>query len=160
MPLCNLKGSFFNILLVKNDDEDDLGKEKDILLVKSDPEGYLREEKSLELRMQTMTPRCSKILNYSMDVMKKGTFGPLTRIMVVDNVEALTLMRETLYRLCVGVCSKHAQDAKYILRELDVGTGYWNCCDRVSQRLLWSGRKGPAIGMTLGMDGMHAYVET
>lgn len=114
MPLCNLKGSFFNILLVKSDDEDDLGKGKDILLVKSDPEGYLGEEKSLELRMQTMTPRCSEILNHSMDVMKKGTFGPLIRILVVDN-EALTLMKETLYRLCVGVCSKHAQDAEYIL---------------------------------------------
>lgn len=94
MPLCNLKGSFFNILLVKNDDEDDLGKEKDILLVKSDPKGYLGEEKSLELHMQIMTPRCSEILNHSMDVMK-GTFGPLIRILVVDN-KALTLMKETL----------------------------------------------------------------
>lgn len=50
--------------------KDDLGKEKDILLAKSDPEGYLGEENSLELRMQTMTPRSSKILNHSMDVMK------------------------------------------------------------------------------------------
>ncbi len=73
--------------------------------------------------------------------------------------EALTLMKETQYRLRVGVYSKYAQDAEYILQEWDVGTGYWNCSDRISQRLSWFGRKGSEIGMTLGVDGTHAYVQ-
>jgi acyl-CoA reductase-like NAD-dependent aldehyde dehydrogenase len=36
---------------------------------------------------------------------------------------------------------------------------YWNCCDRVSPRLPWSGRGDSGIGATLGLDGIRAFVQ-
>lgn len=95
-----------------------------------------------------------------MDVMKDESFGPLIGIQAVENdAEALTLMNDTAYGLTASVYCKHAQDAENILRDLEVGTGYWNCCDRVSPRLPWSGRKGSGLGVTLGMDGLRAFVQ-
>jgi len=96
-----------------------------------------------------------------MDVMKEESFGPLIGIQAVDNEdEALALMKDTPYGLTAGVYCKHSQDAEHILRELDIGTGYWNCCDRVSPRLPWSGRKRSGLGMTFGIDGMRAFVQS
>ena len=106
-------------------------------------------------------PTVLRDVNHSMDVMKEESFGPLIGIQAVDNEdEALALMKDTPYGLTAGVYCKHSQDAEHILRELDVGTGYWNCCDRVSPRLPWSGRKRSGLGMTFGIDGMRAFVQS
>lgn len=99
-------------------------------------------------------------VNHSMDVMKDESFGPLIGIQAVENdAQALTLMNDTPYGLTASVYCKNSQDAENILRELEVGTGYWNCCDRVSPRLPWSGRKGSGLGVTLGMDGLRSFVQ-
>lgn len=99
-------------------------------------------------------------VNHSMDVMKDESFGPLIGIQVVENdAEALMLMNDTPYGLTASVYCKHSQDAEAILRDLEVGTGYWNCCDRVSPRLPWSGRRGSGLGVTLGMDGLRTFVQ-
>lgn len=99
-------------------------------------------------------------VNHTMDVMKEESFGPLIGIQAVENdAEALALMNDTTYGLTASVYCKHNQDAENILRELDVGTGYWNCCDRVSPRLPWSGRRGSGLGVTLGMDGLRSFVK-
>jgi len=77
-------------------------------------------------------------VNHTMQVMRDESFGPLIGIQAVDrDEEALTLMKDTPYGLTASVFCKHSIDAEEILRELDVGTGYWNCCDRVSPRLPW-----------------------
>ncbi|MCX6263823.1 MAG: aldehyde dehydrogenase, partial [Bacteroidetes bacterium] len=37
------------------------------------------------------------------------------------------------------------------------GTVYWNCCDRVSPALPWSGRKHSGLGSTLSHAGLRAF---
>ena len=49
-------------------------------------------------------------------------------------------MADTEYGLTAAVYSQSRARAEAILSTLDVGTAYWNCCDRVSPRLPWSGR--------------------
>ena len=99
-------------------------------------------------------------VNHSMSVMRDESFGPVIGIQAVSgDGEALALMKDTPYGLTASVFCKHSQDAERILRELDVGTAYWNCCDRVSPRLPWSGRKASGLGVTLGMDGLRAFVQ-
>jgi hypothetical protein len=38
--------------------------------------------------------------------------------------------------------------------------GYWNCCDRVSAALPWSGRKHSGFGATLSHAGLRAFTKT
>lgn len=99
-------------------------------------------------------------VNHSMSVMKEETFGPVIGIQkVADDDEALRLMADTEYGLTAAVFSKSEERAKAILQKLDVGTGYWNCCDRVSPWLPWSGRKNSGLGATLSYLGIHAFVK-
>jgi hypothetical protein len=44
-------------------------------------------------------------------------------------------------RLTAGVYCRDEKRAKKILTRVNAGTVYWNCCDRVSPRLPWSGVK-------------------
>jgi acyl-CoA reductase-like NAD-dependent aldehyde dehydrogenase len=37
------------------------------------------------------------------------------------------------------------------------GSVYWNCCDRVSPRLPWSGVGHSGIGLTLSTYGIEAF---
>ncbi|CAM6038858.1 unnamed protein product [Sphagnum compactum] len=100
-------------------------------------------------------------VNHTMQVMRDESFGPLIGIQAVDrDEEALTLMKDTPYGLTASVFCKHSTDAEEILRELDVGTGYWNCCDHVSPRLPWSGRRGSGLGTTIGsINGLRTFVQ-
>ncbi|KAL3696991.1 hypothetical protein R1sor_011067 [Riccia sorocarpa] len=99
-------------------------------------------------------------VDHSMNVMREESFGPVIGIQAVSgDAEALELMKDTPYGLTAGVFSESRKDAEAILRELDVGTAYWNCCDRVSARLPWSGRKASGIGATLGLDGLRSFVQ-
>jgi len=99
-------------------------------------------------------------VNHTMSVMKEETFGPVIGIQkVADDDEALRLMADTEYGLTAAVFSKSEERAKGILEKLDVGTGYWNCCDRVSPWLPWSGRKNSGLGATLSYLGIHAFVK-
>lgn len=96
--------------------------------------------------------------NHSMRLMKEETFGPVIGIQkVADDDEALRLMADTDYGLTAAVFSKDESRAKAILENLDVGTGYWNCCDRVSPYLPWSGRKHSGLGTTLSHLGIRAF---
>ncbi|KAL2643869.1 hypothetical protein R1flu_011456 [Riccia fluitans] len=99
-------------------------------------------------------------VDHTMNVMREESFGPLIGIQMVDgDAEAINFMSDTPYGLTAGVFCKSCNDAEAILRELEVGTGYWNCCDRVSPRLPWSGRKASGIGVTLGLDGLRSFVQ-
>ena len=98
--------------------------------------------------------------NHSMDLMRDESFGPLIGIQrVSDDEEAVGLMNDTPYGLTAGVYSPDRDRARRILSRVDSGSVYWNCCDRVSPRLPWSGRGHSGIGSTLGRDGIRAFVQ-
>jgi acyl-CoA reductase-like NAD-dependent aldehyde dehydrogenase len=95
-----------------------------------------------------------------MALMREETFGPLIGIQKVrDDDEALRLMNDTEYGLTAGVYTADESRARRLLSGLDSGSAYWNCCDRVSPRLPWSGRRHSGVGVTLGLAGIRAFVQ-
>jgi acyl-CoA reductase-like NAD-dependent aldehyde dehydrogenase len=99
-------------------------------------------------------------VDHSMQIMNEESFGPVIGIMKVHNdEEAIQLMNDTAYGLTTAVYSSNQQRAEKILSEMDSGTGYWNCCDRVSAALPWSGRKHSGFGATLSHAGFRAYTK-
>jgi acyl-CoA reductase-like NAD-dependent aldehyde dehydrogenase len=97
-------------------------------------------------------------VNHTMSVMKEESFGPVIGIMKVkDDEEAVQLMRDTEYGLTASVYGNSKERAEKILEQIDAGTGYWNCCDRVSAALPWGGRKHSGIGVTLSHAGLRAF---
>ena len=99
-------------------------------------------------------------VNHSMSVMKDESFGPIIGIMKVTNDEqAIQLMQDTEYGLTSSVYSQNQTRAESILKQINSGTGYWNCCDRVSAALPWSGRKHSGFGATLSHAGIRAFTK-
>ena len=99
-------------------------------------------------------------VNHNMSVMKDESFGPVIGIMKVKNdEEAIQLMQDTEYGLTASVYSSDKKRAEHILQQINAGTGYWNCCDRVSAALPWSGRKHSGFGVTLSHAGLRAFVK-
>jgi acyl-CoA reductase-like NAD-dependent aldehyde dehydrogenase len=98
-------------------------------------------------------------VSHEMKVMQEESFGPIIGIMkVADDTEAVQLMQDTEYGLTAAVYSSNEQRAAGILKQLNTGTGYWNCCDRVSAAVPWSGRKHSGFGATLSHAGLRAFV--
>jgi acyl-CoA reductase-like NAD-dependent aldehyde dehydrogenase len=96
----------------------------------------------------------------SMKVMRDETFGPVIGIQVVpSDDEAVRLMNDTDYGLTAGVYCKNRERAETILRQMNSGSVYWNCCDRVSPRLPWTGRRHSGLGSTLSTHGIRAFVQ-
>jgi acyl-CoA reductase-like NAD-dependent aldehyde dehydrogenase len=99
-------------------------------------------------------------VDHSMQIMNEESFGPVIGIMKVHNdEEAIQLMNDTAYGLAAAVYSSNQQRAEKILSQMDSGTGYWNCCDRVSAALPWSGRKHSGFGATLSHAGFRAFTK-
>ena len=97
-------------------------------------------------------------VNHTMMVMREESFGPVIGIMkVTSDEEAIRLMADTDYGLTASVYSADENRATGILKKLNTGTGYWNCCDRVSAALPWSGRNHSGIGATLSHVGLRAF---
>lgn len=97
-------------------------------------------------------------VDHTMAVMREESFGPVIGIMKVKNdEEAVALMNDTDYGLTAGVYCSDRSRADKILQAVDAGTGYWNCCDRVSAALPWSGRKHSGFGSTLSHAGIRAF---
>ncbi len=97
---------------------------------------------------------------HDMKVMRDESFGPIIGIMPVDDDDrALELMADTEYGLTAGVYSKDRTRAERILGKVSSGSAYWNCCDRVSPRLPWSGRGHSGIGSTLSTYGIQAFLQ-
>jgi acyl-CoA reductase-like NAD-dependent aldehyde dehydrogenase len=98
-------------------------------------------------------------VNHGMKLMVEESFGPVVGIQrVKDDAEAVALMADTEYGLTAAVYSKSYERAEAVMKQLDTGTVYWNCCDRVSASLPWSGRKHSGMGMTLSYQGIRAFV--
>lgn len=100
-------------------------------------------------------------VNHEMDIMKEETFGPIIGIQKVSSDEkAIQLMNDTNYGLTSSVFTTNAERGKKILSQIDSGTGYLNCCDRVSGYLPWAGRKHSGLGATLSKFGLWSFVKT
>src|SRR5690606_33994964 len=78
---------------------------------------------------------------------------------VKDDQEALALMQDTDYGLTAAVFSSDYRRAQVLLEEMNTGTVYWNCCDRVSPNVPWSGRKQSGLGSSLSAVGIRAFVQ-
>jgi acyl-CoA reductase-like NAD-dependent aldehyde dehydrogenase len=99
-------------------------------------------------------------VDHRMAVMREESFGPIIGIQdVQDDAEAVGLMNDTDYGLTAAVYSADRSRAERILSQINSGSAYWNCCDRVSPRLPWSGRKHSGLGATLSLAGIRAFVQ-
>lgn len=105
-----------------------------------------------------MAPAVLINVNHSMEIMQEESFGPVIGIQkVASDQAAAALMQDTKYGLTAAVFSSSENRARAILDQMDVGTAYWNCCDRVSPNLPWSGRKNSGMGATLSYMGIRAF---
>jgi acyl-CoA reductase-like NAD-dependent aldehyde dehydrogenase len=99
-------------------------------------------------------------VTHDMSIMKDESFGPVIGIMKVeDDEKAIQWMQDTEYGLTAAVYSSDQARAEKILKKVNAGSGYWNCCDRVSAALPWSGRKHSGFGTTLSHAGLRAFVK-
>ena len=99
-------------------------------------------------------------VNHHMKIMTEESFGPVVGIQKVrDDDEAIELMQDTEYGLTAAVYSAGYARAEAVMKQMDTGTVYWNCCDRVSASLPWSGRKHSGLGTTLSYQGIRAFVQ-
>ena len=97
-------------------------------------------------------------VNHTMDVMREESFGPVIGIMPVkDDADAVRFMNDTDYGLTAGVYTKNRARAERILERVHAGSAYWNCCDRVSPRLPWSGVGHSGVGLTLSTAGIETF---
>ena len=97
-------------------------------------------------------------VNHTMALMREESFGPIIGIQkVTSDAEAVHLMNDTDYGLTAGVYTRDEARARCLLAQVNAGSVYWNCCDRVSPRLPWSGVKGSGIGLTLSTYGIETF---
>ena len=100
-------------------------------------------------------------VDHSMALMREESFGPIIGIQsIADDDAAVNLMNDSDYGLTAGVYTFDPRRARKILAQLEAGSVYWNCCDRVSPRLPWSGVKHSGIGLTLSTYGIQTFTRT
>ena len=100
-------------------------------------------------------------VDHRMEVMREESFGPIIGIQKVrGDDEAVALMNDTRYGLTAGVYTRDEAAARALLARVNAGSVYWNCCDRVSPRLPWSGVGDSGIGLTLSTHGLLAFTRT
>lgn len=97
-------------------------------------------------------------VDHTMTLMREESFGPVIGIQkVTGDAQAVELMNDTRYGLTAGVFTRDEARAKSVLAQVNAGTVYWNCCDRVSPRLPWSGHGDSGVGLTLSTYGIQAF---
>ena len=103
-------------------------------------------------------PTVLTAVDHRMTVMREESFGPIIGIQKVDDDdEAVSLMNDTAYGLTAAVYTPDEDRARRLLGQVRTGSGYWNCCDRVSPRLPWSGVGQSGVGVTLSRYGIQAF---
>lgn len=97
-------------------------------------------------------------VNHAMALMQEESFGPIIGLQKVSSdAEAVQLMNDTRYGLTAGVFTPDQTRAKALLAQVNAGSVYWNCCDRVSPRLPWSGHGDSGVGLTLSTYGIQTF---
>ncbi|MEO8509299.1 MAG: aldehyde dehydrogenase family protein [Betaproteobacteria bacterium] len=114
--------------------------------------------KAIDRKGNWFEPTVVSNADHRMSLMRDESFGPVIGIQRVrDDDEAVELMNDSEYGLTAGVYTPSEKRAKRILGRLAAGSVYWNCCDRVSPRLPWSGVKKSGIGLTLSTYGIRTF---
>ncbi|MDH4059852.1 MAG: aldehyde dehydrogenase family protein [Aquincola sp.] len=109
---------------------------------------------------QAYAPTVFTNVNHTMELMREESFGPVIGIQkVVSDEEAVALMNDTHYGLTAGVYTRDEVAARALLARVNAGSVYWNCCDRVSPRLPWSGVGDSGIGLTLSTYGIQTFTK-
>ena len=97
-------------------------------------------------------------VGHDMLLMREESFGPIIGIQKVGgDDQALALMNDTRYGLTAAVYTRDEARARALLAQVNAGSVYWNCCDRVSPRLPWSGHGDSGVGLTLSRYGIQAF---
>ena len=97
-------------------------------------------------------------VNHQMELMREESFGPVIGIQkVAGDDEAVALMNDSRYGLTAGVYTPDETLARALLQRVNAGSVYWNCCDRVSPRLPWSGHGDSGLGQTLSTHGIQTF---
>ena len=97
-------------------------------------------------------------VHHGMELMQEESFGPIIGIQKVSSdEEAVRLMNDTRYGLTAGVYTPDKARAQRLLAQINAGSVYWNCCDRVSPRLPWSGHGDSGVGLTLSRYGIDTF---
>jgi len=92
--------------------------------------------------------------------MKEESFVTIIGSMKIKNdEEALTLIQDCEYGLTSAIYTSDKKRAEKMMGQINSGTVYWNCCDRVSAALPWSGRKHSGFGATLSHAGLRAFTK-
>jgi len=114
--------------------------------------------KRIERAGNWFAPTVLTNVDHMMAVMRDESFGPIIGIQrVQSDDEALELMNDTRYGLTAGVYTRDEARAARLLRAVRAGSVYWNCCDRVSPRLPWSGHGDSGVGVTLSTYGIQTF---
>jgi acyl-CoA reductase-like NAD-dependent aldehyde dehydrogenase len=100
-------------------------------------------------------------VHHGMALMRDESFGPIIGVQpVAGDDDAVRLMNDSRYGLTAGVYTPNAERAHLLLAQLNAGSLYWNCCDRVSPLLPWSGFGDSGVGVTLSRYGIQAFTRT
>ncbi len=100
-------------------------------------------------------------VNHRMELMREESFGPIIGIQKVSgDAQAVQLMNDTRYGLTAGVYTRDEARARGLLSQVHAGSVYWNCCDRVSPRLPWSGLGDSGVGLTLSTYGIQTFTRS
>lgn len=138
------------IAVLENQVQDALSKGAELLL----------GGKAMEGKGYYFEPTILTNVNHTMLVMTEESFGPIIGIQkVADSQEAIALMRDTVYGLTAAIYSNNEAEMKDFLAQMNSGTVYSNCCDRVSANLPWTGRGHSGLGSTLSYIGIRAFVQ-
>ena len=115
--------------------------------------------KPVSRRGHYFAPTVLSDVHHKMTLMREESFGPVIGIQKVGgDAEATRLMNDTAYGLTAGVYTPDRGRAEKILAQIKSGSVYWNCCDRVSPRLPWSGVGNSGIGLTLSTYGIQTFM--
>ena len=107
-----------------------------------------------------MAPTVLVNVDHTMSLMIDESFGPIVGIQKVSSDgQAVQLMNDTEFGLTSAVFTSNEDRAHAILKQMNSGTVYWNCCDRVSANVPWSGRGKSGLGSTLSYQGIRAFVQ-
>jgi acyl-CoA reductase-like NAD-dependent aldehyde dehydrogenase len=98
-------------------------------------------------------------VDHTMAVMRDESFGPVIGLMRVrDDDDALARVDDTTYGLTAAIFTDDRDRAERFLARCDAGSVYWNCSDRTSVCLPWAGRRESGLGVSMGLDGIRAFV--
>lgn len=107
-----------------------------------------------------LEPTVLSHVDHSMEIMREESFGPIIGVQSVGSDEkAIEHMNNTRYGLTSSIYTDSEERARKVLNAMRSGSVYWNCCDRVSPHLPWSGRGHSGVGSTLSKIGIQSFLQ-